>query len=553
MERNQLINTAERRLWDAFLTGTGVDLGGGDPANPEFDPHTWDDERVVRGEVIERLLIGIADPPPGFIAKLELAGARISGTLNLSNGEIPYALVLRRCWLDSAPDFGYSHTKSMIITDSRLPGIRGHGWIADGSIDLSNNRFTQRVDLSGARISGTMAVGGFLSGLNGEAFSAGNLSVDENLYYSADTIGAIILYGAKIGGTFLLSGKWENPEGTAFSALNATIGGDMLFDETLVTGCFTLSNARIGGHLSLMRASLVNFTGNSLDADGLAVSGTAYFLAAFTGPVQLRRANLGQAEFSDVILDMRETVTSATEVGLCCESLTTSKLALPRELPVATDLRHAVVGNLSVSNSAMSSSMKIDGLTYTYLDGDRSQSPKEQLRWLRNDPDGYRPQPYEQLASYHRANGQIREARLVMLAKRRAQRAYENDRSELRTLQRTLLTLRKIPDVIFDILAGYGYAPGRALLWMLSASAVGTWVLSSRNLTEPTGNRTVNALLLTIDSIIPTSPFGLVKDADLTGIYYLTTFVLHALGYALSIAVLPALARAFSGADGTSR
>jgi hypothetical protein len=148
------------------------------------------------------------------------------------------------------------------------------------------------------------------------------------------------------------------------------------------------------------------------------------------------------------------------------------------------------------------------------------------------------------LSSYYRANGQDREARITLLAKCRAARRHASQYRDLPGPLRYLAAgLRRIPGWSIDVLAGYGYAPGRAILWLLAAAAAGTWLLYSNVPAGPTTSHLANAMLLAIDSLIPTSPFGLRGAAGLSGGAFITAMCLQILGYALSIAVLPAITR----------
>jgi hypothetical protein len=46
----------------------------------------------------------------------------------------------------------------------------------------------------------------------------------------------------------------------------------------------------------------------------------------------------------------------------------------------------------------------------------------QRLRWITRDPNGYQPQPYEQLAASYNALGQPAEGRDVLYARERVQR-----------------------------------------------------------------------------------------------------------------------------------
>ncbi|MDI1466267.1 hypothetical protein QEZ54_35350 [Catellatospora sp. KI3] len=745
MDRDELVNEAERALWDAFGAGTMVNLGPGEPAEDGFDPQSWGADRTVRAELIARLLLGVRDVEPGYIAKVRLAGAMVTGELDLNGGDTSHELHLDRCWLDGTPDLADAYTKGIALTGCRLPGLTAHGLQTSGPAHLSGSRVEGELDLNGARIAGQLSMTGTrLLNPGGDALNAWNLVVDQDLLcndgFTADgsmalsgahlggmllligaklshpgkyainaqnlTIdrdmichegftadGAIELSGGKIGGRLSLVGaQLTNPDGYAFNAQNlvverdvyfndgfkaagtidlsgARVGGQLsMLDATLdrpgglalnaqnltvgesilayrglrVTGAIDLYGSRVDGQLSLVGAVLSNPGGRALHAQSITVGQAVYCYGGFTatGQVDLSGARVGgvlslvgakldnpggealSAENLHVDMDMvcyggftadggvnlygatvggqfslagaalrhpqglalngrnltvgrimqcgqgftaegtvclaNATLSGATfeeavftvpadavrtHITLDCESLSAAFLILPDRMPGITDLRQATIGRLCVPVGALHSRMRLSGLTYTDLDPDPDPPVHQRLTWLRRDTDGYHPQMYEQLAAYYRANGHDREARIVLLGKRRSQRRNTTGSGTLPGL------LRRIPGLLIDGLAGYGYVPARAFACLLTAIAVGTWLFSHHPPAHPMKSSEANALLLAIDAILPTSPFGLVEAAGLSGGTYLAAMILQGFGFALSIAVLPALTRTLARAD----
>ncbi len=258
-----------------------------------------------------------------------------------------------------------------------------------------------------------------------------------------------------------------------------------------------------------------------------------------TGTIDLRNANIDRVVLNGAALNVPEGAGERSWVVLDARSLTVGRLRLPSPLRGVVDLRQATMDVLEIPPGSLGASMRLSGLVYKDLDPDPDPPVKRRLNWLRRDPDGYHPQPYEQLAGYYRANGNDREARLTLLRKRRAYRAHPTRFS----------LLRRWPGWIIDGLAGYGYVPARAFAWLVASIAVGAWLLYSHAPLGPTQSHLTNATLLAIDSIIPTSPFGLRSTAALSGGAFVTATVLQVIGFALSIAVLPAVTRALARAD----
>ncbi|HEX3921744.1 MAG TPA: hypothetical protein VHY31_05640, partial [Streptosporangiaceae bacterium] len=79
------------------------------------------------------------------------------------------------------------------------------------------------------------------------------------------------------------------------------------------------------------------------------------------------------------------------------------------------------------------------------------------------DHDGYLPQPYEQLAEAYRRAGDDHAARRIQLAKYR-------QRNRVTSWRRWY---SKLWNLLQDAVIGYGYAPLRALIWLVALFALG--------------------------------------------------------------------------------
>jgi hypothetical protein len=91
---------------------------------------------------------------------------------------------------------------------------------------------------------------------------------------------------------------------------------------------------------------------------------------------------------------------------------------------------------------------------------------RQRLEWLTNNPLGYRPQPYEQLAAVYRRAGRDHDARTIAIAKQRARR-------------RTLNPPERLWSLLLDGLVGYGYRTWMAAVWLLGFWLVG-WAVFDR-------------------------------------------------------------------------
>ena len=116
----------------------------------------------------------------------------------------------------------------------------------------------------------------------------------------------------------------------------------------------------------------------------------------------------------------------------------------------------------------------LDEFEYRAIDMTRV-TVRQREQWLRRamaasrrkaggDPDGYLPQPYEQLAEAYRRAGDDHAARRIQLAKNRQRNHVTGWRRQWYS---------KLWNLLQDGLIGYGYAPLRALTWLIVLFAIG--------------------------------------------------------------------------------
>jgi hypothetical protein len=122
-------------------------------------------------------------------------------------------------------------------------------------------------------------------------------------------------------------------------------------------------------------------------------------------------------------------------------------------------------------------------------------------RKVGGDPDGYLPQPYEQLAEAYRRAGDDSAARRIQLAKYR-------QRNRVTSWRRWY---SKLWNVLQDGVIGYGYAPLRALTWLLGLFALGVLLFRYGATPYPIADVQHRSFTLsdsvgyTLDLLLPTS------------------------------------------------
>lgn len=98
------------------------------------------------------------------------------------------------------------------------------------------------------------------------------------------------------------------------------------------------------------------------------------------------------------------------------------------------------------------------------------------------------------------------------------------------------------------MLTGYGYAPGRALTWLLGAFLLG-WLMFSIHHPAPAGSispASFNPALYTVDVLVPAPALGSSSDWDPHGLALAVAESLHLFGWLFAITVIAAITRSFS-------
>ena len=132
----------ERAVWDAIETGTLVDLRvgtpeGDDPAHGE----SWGTERMVRSQLLNELLTNLTAPKDAHLRGLRLAGARITGLLDMEAARLACPLRLEGCRVDEPVNLARASCDGSVSFD---------GSIFAANVSFLEARFRQRVSLNGA-------------------------------------------------------------------------------------------------------------------------------------------------------------------------------------------------------------------------------------------------------------------------------------------------------------------------------------------------------------------------------------------------------------------
>jgi len=252
------LSDSERRMWEAFPSGTNVDYrtGSATDDDPEHGD-AWGPERQVRAEILGRLLCGEVPVPSGSIGSVRLVGARITGEILLQDVEVQHSLWLEACDIADGIDLSEAATRSLQLDNCHLGPVRMIGVTISGSLSLRGSHIDGH---------GEPALQADMSTVSGAVLCDGGFRAD----------GAVTLPGARVAAQVSFSGAHlSGTEGYALMA-DRLYTQDMFCDAGFTTdGLMSLAYATIG---------VIQDTGTSwpqsLNVDGLTYDDLQPYLPA---------------------------------------------------------------------------------------------------------------------------------------------------------------------------------------------------------------------------------------------------------------------------------
>ncbi|MEV5872732.1 membrane-associated oxidoreductase [Streptomyces sp. NPDC052101] len=480
------LTPAERRVWQAFPRGERVDFGTAADEDVA-EGGSWGPERTVRATVLRALLLH-APQEAGEIAALKLAGAKITGALDLRYATVDHITRLSTCHFDEVPDLSGARLRHLNLGGSALPGLRSAHVRIEGALRLTGCRFGGPLQLTGAQITGQL----FLdrAQLTSPDEQKPVLRLDQAVLGDDVSAAGLRAHGqvrldrASVVGTIDLDDAFlSDPRGTALTAQTLTVGADLRAMRLVAHGLVDLRGARIPGQLNLAHAQLSHPGGRALRAS-----------SAVIGELWLREAE--------------------PVVG-------------------SVNLRRAQVDLLHIAPETWPDRVQLDGLTYTTLAP--HQPAERRLPAVLRDTDGYVPHAYEQLAAAYRRIGDDHAARLVQLARQRRHRA-------------TLPSYARLWGYVQDGTVGYGFRPLRAAVWLLSLLAIGSavYALHPPRALKPSEAPHFNPVFYTLDLLLPVISFGQEDAFAPDGWYQGLSYALIITGWILATTVVTGVTRTVS-------
>ena len=427
----------------AEYAASGPSSNPNDSSNDPAYASQWGPQREIRASVIRWMSVD-----PDAIKQIDpqgirVLGAKIVGSLDLSQVRVPFAITLRNCAIPEAMELASAEIPSLDLQGSYTGSIHA------ASINVSHVLLLDEVHSAGV-VNLLEATIGFLSA-NGGHFK----------------------YAAEPGDIFATR--------TVLNLTDATIkGGVYLNDGFEADGGVTLNGSRIGADLSCISGHFFNPGSVAIDAVGTEIAGYVYLMSAESqgltfqrgGPVKINGSLRfrGTRTSGIVVLDAVLSGSSGTLHGFFGPAMSAPVffwLHVTSEKGTQLDLSGASVGSLADDERSWpaSGNLVIDGLTYSGFGlGLAPVDADTRLKWIALQPQ-YHPQPYRQLAKVLREMGDEKGAVKVMVAEGDAR-------------YRQMGFPGRLLGIFLKYTIGYGHRPLLALFWSLGVVLIG-WVMLS--------------------------------------------------------------------------
>jgi hypothetical protein len=481
-----MFSRVERAVRAAFRAGMPFDAGGA----------------PVRAAVVAELLLAGPAARPGRTARVDLAGARITGRLDLTGARIDAPIRLRHCVFDQPLILDHAELGSVNLDGCELPSIDAESLRVRRWFGMRDARVAGEAWLHHARVAGGLDLAGsrFGGALN---LQRAVIEGDARMGHAARYEAGVRLDGARIAGDLNIAqctARAPEPGGAAFDANGATVGGGVWAHDMVAEGTVMLIGLRATAAIVLQR-TVLRATGD-------------YALLLI--------------EAQTAMLTLRPAPASAGRIVL----------------------RDAHVGRLLDDPTGWPAQCRVElsGLTYDRISrrsGDtRTWTARERLAWMARydttsapgapDESGFAPGPYDQLAAALRRDGREPEAREVL-------------RMRERRRHKAMGRLGACWGAVQDATIGFGYHPARALLWLVTVFAAGSaWFAWSGPLTPiKAGEAPVwDPLLYTLDLLVPLVDLGHEHAWNPTGPDKAVAVLVIAAGWVLATTVVAGAGRA---------
>lgn len=409
----------------------------------------WGDARTIRASLIRWLSTDDALAKTFAPAGIVVVGAIVLGPLNLQSTRIPFPLTLLNCIVSQPITLEAAELTELNLDGTQTAGVFANSLRVHGGVFMRRQFVgTRPIFLTGAQIDGYLDLSdhsqirelvAYTIKVRGGVLMTNGFRADREVFLS----------GAQIDGNLDFTGGEFHPgtdgavesipnQQTAIMADLVKVHGTIVVRQSAIQGYLRLLNATVDGDLFVACSRFVDSVEGGVHVSGLKAQ------SAVIG----RRFSWEGMNLSD---NTEFDVTAARTGSL----------------------------NDDVVSWPQPGKLQLDGFTYggfEFVKPDRTwgcQKPPtetpsgyDRLEWLaKYEEAGFRPQPYEQLATVLRLHGDEAAARQVMIAMERARYMH-------------LGFLRYLWGLVLWATIGYGYDTWRVLWFIAAFVGLGTIIFN---------------------------------------------------------------------------
>jgi hypothetical protein len=478
---NNLLDKAPRSQGDWVLGSS--DKGADNDAVK--DGKGWERNREIRSVLLRWLCVDEYAKKQVDPHGLNVRGARISGTLDLSYVSVPFQLSLKQCYFEERLNLFHSELPELTLSASWVPGLdAGHakinglfldeGFRSDGQVTLGVVHIAGDLDCSDGTFHNPNRDDpetGTWDANSGTALHAERLTVEGSVFLAKrgpkatfQSEGEVRLVGAQIQGDLICDGgKFSNlarktfpGSGIALNADSVTVKGLILLRHGFeANGTVVLQDAECntliceGGTFTNPFQEKDEIGGDALNLNRAVVKGGVFLRSTETGIGPRFSANGTVSLIASRI---------GGELDMQYGDFTKANL----DLSGATA---ATVFDSGEGSWPKPNNLHVGLFQYGHIDPD---VPKKRLQWLGLQPDDeFNTQSYVQLAKVLQQGGDDDGARLVLQTAAKLQARHGHRYWQLH------------PDNWLAASIGYGYRPIWAVGYISIMTAIG-WIIYRR-------------------------------------------------------------------------
>jgi len=267
----------------------------------EADLHVEGQRLAVRAETLWALCTG-SGVGSGWKVQdgIHLAGARVTGDLNLSGGELLHAIHFRDCVFEHPVDLRQAQTRYVVEWEGgKLPGLIADRFESESDLIIRGTEVTGTVSLHWAVVGGDLRfTGSHMVNLTGLVINAADLRVGGTLFLDGEGFqaeGEVCLRSAHVvGDVDCRHGLFDNRGGLSINAAHLMVDGELLCESGFRSnGEVDLQWAQVQ-RLRATGGSFASDTEYALHADALRALAGVYLDRKFhaTAAVRLVGANI---------------------------------------------------------------------------------------------------------------------------------------------------------------------------------------------------------------------------------------------------------------------